>query len=468
MLYGGAISSSQYEGGFQDKGLDSQDCRPYLVRKDNATVSTRLLTQDVIDRAKDNEGYYPFRKGVEGYYHIDEDIELLKELGIDIYRFSISWSRLYPKGDELEPNQKGIEYYTKVFKKLKEANIKVFLTLNHYAIPLYLIEHYNGWQNRQMITFYQRLVTTIFTNWSEYIDYYVPFNEINAAYFSPYNGIGLIKDQEYDLNKIFQGLHHQFIASALTIKLAKEYKIKAKAGCMVAGFCYYGLTSDPIDQLKALQDEQLHQWFYLDVLAKGYYPNYIKRFFKDNNINIEIKDEDLTLLKDNTCDFISFSYYASNVATNKEAKQTAGNLVVTTKNPYLKASQWGWQIDPVGLRIMLHKIYDRYNLPIFIAENGLGAKDELIDGKVHDEYRIEYLKAHFKEIDECLKDGIDLLGYFLWGVIDIVSAGSCEMTKRYGVIYVDSDNLGNGTYNRYKKDSFYWYQEYIKSKRLQQ
>lgn len=237
---------------------------------------------------------------------------------------------------------------------------------------------------------------------------------------------------------------------------------------MVACFCYYPLTSTPEDNLKAVRDEEIHQWFAIDILANGHYPSYMDRFFRENDIHLTVTEEDSELLKKYTCDFVSFSYYSSSIATCKEdGQQTAGNLVVSTKNPHLKASDWGWQIDPVGLRIMLNKMYDRTQKPVFICENGLGAHDIMEDGLIHDPYRIDYLEQHFKQIDEAIDDGVDIIGYIMWGVIDIVSAGSCEMEKRYGVVYVDANNLGQGTYKRYKKDSFKWYHDFIENKHKQ-
>ncbi|MBX9163834.1 family 1 glycosylhydrolase [Coprobacillus sp. K06] len=471
ILWGGATASSQYEGGYKEggKGLDTQDCRPYLKRTSDATTSTRLLTQDIIDEAKKCEGIgqYPFRQGSDGYHHIDEDIALLKELGIDIYRFSISWARLYPHGDEETPNEEGIRFYDHIFKEVHKAGMKIFLTMNHYAVPLYLVEHYGGWTNRKLIEFYERFATVVFENWGEYIDYFLPFNEINAGYFSPYNGVKE-KDQPYNQTLVFQSLHHQFVASAKTIKIAKKLSPKSQSGCMVACFCYYPLTSTPEDNLKAVRDEEIHQWFAVDILANGHYPSYMDRFFRENDIHLTVTEEDSELLKKYTCDFVSFSYYSSSIATCKEdGQQTAGNLVVSTKNPHLKASDWGWQIDPVGLRIMLNKMYDRTQKPVFICENGLGAHDIMEDGLIHDPYRIDYLEQHFKQIDEAIDDGVDVIGYIMWGVIDIVSAGSCEMEKRYGVVYVDANNLGQGTYKRYKKDSFKWYHDFIENKHKQ-
>lgn len=467
-FWGGATAASQYEGGFAEKkGMDTQDCRPYLPRSNNATVQTRLLSQQTIDEAKKNNDqiYYPFRVGTKGYEHLEEDLNLLKELGIQIYRFSLSWTRLFPKGIEEEPDKDGVRYYDQIFEFCKKNKIKIFLTMNHYAVPLYLVEQYGGWTNRLMIQYYLNLAEFVFKRWGEYVDYWLPFNEINAGYFSPYNGTGLVKpeDRAYSNQKVFESLHHQFIANAKTIQLAKKLKVRGQFGAMISCFCYYPLTSKPEDNFKLVKEEQINQWFCSDVLMKGQYPYYMESFFEKNNVDLKITENDKQLLREFPCDFISFSYYSSSIVTTEEAEKTAGNLVVTTKNPYLKASEWGWQIDAVGLRTTLNKVYDRYNCPVIISENGFGAKDVFDNKQVHDSYRIDYFDSHFKEIIKAKKeDRVDVRAYIAWGIIDIVSAGSCEMDKRYGVIYVDGDNEGNGTYHRYKKDSFYWYQEFIK------
>lgn len=465
--WGGATAASQYEGGYVNgKGMDTQDCRPYLPRTSNATVQTRLLTKEVIREAKnlDSKNYYPFRKGTQGYERGLEDIDLVSELGLNLYRFSISWSRLFPTGFEETPNQNGVEYYDKLFKRLKEKNIKIFLTMNHYAVPLALVEKIGGWKNRKMVDYYLHFAEFVMKKWGSYVDFWLPFNEINAGFFSPYNGTGLIKptNEEYAAQDVFQSLHFQFVANAKTIKLGRELGVHGKFGAMVSCFCYYPLTPKPEDNLKLVKDEQVNQWFCSDVLMKGKYPYYMESYFRDHNVKLDMTEEDSTVLRNYSCDYISFSYYSSSIISTEEGEKTAGNLVVTTKNPYLKASEWGWQIDAVGLRTTLNKIYDRYDKPVLIAENGFGAKDTLENGRVHDQYRIDYMSEHFDEIRKAIEiDKVDVRAYIAWGIIDIVSAGSCEMDKRYGVVYVDADNNGNGSYNRYKKDSFYWYKDFI-------
>ena len=470
LLWGGATASSQYEGAWNvgGKGLDTQDCRPYVPRTEVATTATRLLTPSTIARAKadalTDSGNYPFRRGSRGYEHLEEDIALLKELGLDIYRFSISWARLFPNGDEAEPNPEGLAYYDRVFAAVKAAGMKTFLTLTHYAMPLHLVEAYGGWTDRTLIDLYVRYARVVFERWGDQIDYYLPFNEINAGYFSPWNGVGLPKPEDgpYDQSLVFTSLHHQFVASARVIQMQREVAPAAQSGCMVAYFCYYPFTCSPEDNLKCTLDENVNQWYAVDVLARGYHPEYMDRFWAEHGVSVDVLDEDRVLFAQNTCDFVSFSYYTSSVVTTQEGEQTAGNLVVTTRNPYLKASEWGWQIDPVGLRNALNRTWDRCRKPVMVCECGFGARDLVEeDGSIHDAYRIAYLRDHFEQIEEAVADGVDCLGFILWGVIDIVSAGSCEMGKRYGCVYVDADDEGNGTYARSKKDSFAWYHDFI-------
>ena len=473
LLWGGATASSQYEGGFRagGKGLDTQDVRPWKPRTSNATCETRLLTAQAVKAAKRDleagQGNYPFTRGTEGFSHLQEDIDLLRELGIDIYRFSISWARLFPEGDETEPNPEGLAYYDRVFEAVKAAGMKTFLTLTHYAVPLHLVEAYGGWTNRRLIDLYERYARVVFEHWGQMIDYYLPFNEINAGYFSPWNGVGLLKPEDgpYDQSQVFSSLHHQFVASARAIRAQRQICPEAQSGCMVAAFCYYPYSCSPKDNWVKFHDEQVNVWYPVDVLANGIQPYYMGAFYRDHHITVDIRDEDLELFAKYSCDFVSFSYYSSSVlAAEGNGEQTAGNLVCSLKNPYLEASEWGWQIDPEGLRTQLNAFYDRTHKPVFVSECGFGARDTVeADGQIHDPYRIQYLKRHFEQILLAQQDGVDVLGFILWGVIDIVSAGSCEMSKRYGVVYVDADDAGQGTYRRLKKDSFAWYQRYIQS-----
>ena len=470
-LWGGAFSASQAEGAWNKdgKGIDTQDLRYFdtlWTREERDKNRNINMTSKIFEKAlKDTDDkHYPFRWGIDFYENYKNDLDLFQELGLKIFRTSISWSRIFPNGDDKEPNEAGINFYLNLFKECQKRNIKVFATILHYNIPVNLITKYGGWKNRKLIDLYVRYAKTLFEKLGNYVDFWLPFNEINCSKFNPYNGCALIKDQEKDYEQaIFQCTHHQFIANALAIKTGREILPNAKFGGMIARFTTYPATCNPNDVMQKILDENYKNYFYTDVMARGKYPSYTKRMFEEKNISIKILPEDKKILTGNTVDFLSFSYYMSMVSsTDSTLEKTSGNLVSGNKNPYLKASEWGWQIDPIGLRISLNDMYDRYQLPIFIAENGIGAKDILTeDKKIHDEYRIEYLREHINQMSEAIHDGVELLGYTMWGIIDIVSCGTIEMSKRYGVIYVDRNEEGNGTNLRYKKDSFYWYKECI-------
>lgn len=471
-LLGGAIACSQADGGFQEggKGVSTQDLRyldpSWTPEQIEDKHQNNPFSQEEFDQALKDQGtkYYPLRRGIDFYHHYKEDIKMLAEMGLQIFRTSICWSRIFPNGDDQEPNEEGIKYYRDMFTECKKYGIKVFATMIHYDIPVNLVKKYGGWKNRKIISFFEKYVTVLYKRLGDLVDYWLPFNEINAAKFSPWDGVCLIPGTEKNMDQeIFQCLHHQFLCSARAVQLGRELVPGKLVGGMIARFTTYPATSKPEDNLQAIQDDQYSNWFYLDVLARGYYPEYMKRYFDKINVHIHFEPGDKELLKDGTVGFVSFSYYFSQVSTNDDNwEQTAGNLIMTKKNPYLKESEWGWQIDPIGLRFTLNQIYDRYHLPIIVAENGIGAHDELTsDHKVHDDYRIAYLSAHIDQLDEAVKDGVNLIAYTMWGIIDIVSCGPLTMDKRYGVIYVDLDNGGKGTGKRYKKDSFYWYKNRI-------
>ena len=471
-LWGGATAAHQVEGGWNEggKGLDTQECRPQnpmLTSAEKFELKNKTMTFKKFEDAINckTASVYPFRYGSDHYHRYKEDIALFAEMGMKIYRMSIAWARIYPNGDDSKPNEEGLKFYKDIFNECHKHKIKVMVTMLHYAIPVNLVKKYGGWKNRKVIDFYLKYAKTLFDNFKDDVDYWLPFNEINAGRFMCYNGIALIPESTDNYNQtVFQCLHHQFVANALTVKLAHEMIPESKVGCMIARFCHYGATCNPKDQLALLHDEQYTNWFYTDVMVRGEYPKYMDRYFEENNIHLNIEDEDYQILKENTVDYISFSYYFTQVSTFDESwEKTDGNLVIAAKNPYLETSEWGWQKDATGLRITLNQLYDRYNKPLFVAENGLGAKDIVENGQVHDPYRIEYLKDHIKAMKDAIEDGVDLIGYTMWGIIDLVSSGTMEMSKRYGVIYVDADDEGHGTYDRLKKDSFYWYKKCIAS-----
>ncbi|MFC4319988.1 6-phospho-beta-glucosidase [Litchfieldia salsa] len=451
-LWGGAVAANQLEGAYQEdgKGLSTADISP------NGIMSPPDFSM---------EQFNLYHNAIDFYHTYKEDIALFAEMGFKAFRFSISWPRIFPNGDELEPNEKGLQFYENVVDELKKYNIEPVITISHYEMPLGLVKNYGGWKNRKLVEFYERLAKTIFTRFKDKVKYYMTFNEINVLLHAPFTGGGLLfEDGQKNEQDIYQAAHHQFVASALAVKAGHEINPNSQIGCMIASMITYPYTSKPEDMFAALSQDR-KTLFFSDVQSRGYYPTYMINYFKEHNINIEMADGDTDLLQNNTVDYIGFSYYMSFVASTAPEHNdatTAGNLLAGVKNPYLEASEWGWQIDPVGLRTVCNQLYDRYQKPLFIVENGLGAVDKVEeDGSIQDDYRINYLDAHIKEMKNAIGDGVEIMGYTSWGPIDLVSASTAELKKRYGFIYVDLDSEGKGTNKRFKKKSFDWYKNVI-------
>lgn len=461
-LWGGATAANQYEGAYNldGKGLSVQDVTPKGGLPAKPGDRNPLIT----------EGPTPYNlklEGIDFYHRYKEDVALFAEMGFKVYRTSIAWSRIFPNGDELEPNEAGLQFYDNLFDELAKYGIEPLITLSHYETPLHLARQYNGWANRDLIGFYERYVRTVFTRYKDKVKYWLTFNEINSVLHAPFMSGGIATPAE-ELSKqdLYQAVHHELVASALATKIGHEINPDFKIGCMVLAMPAYPMTPKPEDVLAAREFEN-QNYLFSDIHARGKYPAYINRFFKENGIEIQFAPGDKELLAENTVDFISFSYYMSVVAAHDPENYSSGrgNLLGDILNPHLASSEWGWQIDPVGLRLVLNSFYDRYQLPLFIVENGLGAKDVLVDGPtgptVEDDYRIDYLKQHLQQVGEALEDGVELLGYTTWGCIDLVSASTAELSKRYGFIYVDRNDDGSGSLARYKKKSFDWYKEVI-------
>ena len=468
-LWGGATAANQFEGGWLEDGKGASV--PDHIR--GGTVSTPRLW----DKEIDENIYYPSHEATDFYHHYKEDIALYGEMGFKCYRMSINWARIYPTGMEETPNQKGLDFYHNVFAECKKYNIEPLVTISHYELPWGLSEKYNGWAGREVIDCYVRYAKTLFTEFKDEVTLWLTFNEINigANSFGRIMSLGMQGDDHAPMFKMnetdeekserFTALHHQFVASALAVQAGHEINPDNKIGCMIAGSMTYPFTCNPLDVKDAQNKMNMSNWFCGDVQVRGHYPYYAKRFFKDNNIVVKMEEGDEDILKKGTVDFYSFSYYMSSCASvDPDALKSAGNMFTGIKNPYLKASDWGWQIDPEGLRIYLNEVYGRYEVPLMIVENGLGANDERSeDGKFHDDYRINYLRDHIKAMEQAVEDGVDLMGYTMWGCTDLVSASTGEMKKRYGFVYVDRDNDGNGDMHRERKDSFYWYKKVCES-----
>ena len=454
-LWGGAVAANQCEGAYDEdgKGWSTQDLAPKGV----VGAITDHPTEDNLKL-----------KGIDFYHRYREDIAMLAEMGFSVFRFSIAWSRIFPNGDEETPNEAGLAFYDQLIDECRRHGMEPLVTLSHYETPYHLAKTYDGWCSRKMIDFFKRYVNTVMKRYKGKVHYWLTFNEINSILHNPYLSGGILTPKE-QLSKsdLYQAIHHELVASALVTKMAHEIDPDNKVGGMVIGIPSYPLTPNPDDVIANMEQDR-HNLYFTDVQARGAYPKYLNRYFKENGIQIQMEEGDEEILK-NSVDFISFSYYMSTCgcADPDAHPQAAGNIIPGVANPYLRSSQWGWQIDPKGLRYLLNQFYDRYQKPLFIVENGLGARDELIekDGvlTVEDDYRIEYMREHLLQVEEAIEDGVEVLGYTSWGCIDLVSASTAQMSKRYGFIYVDRNDDGSGTMARYRKKSFYWYRDVIAS-----
>ena len=467
-LWGGATAANQLEGAYNEggKGLSIFDMVQFVPKEERANeiemdIKSKKELEDLLaGTVGDN---FPKRRGIDFYHRYKEDIALFAEMGFKTFRMSISWPRIFPNGDETEPNEEGLAFYDKVFDELLKYGIEPLVTLSHYEIPLALVQKYNGWADRRVVEFFVHYAETVFDRYKGKVKYWLTFNEINVSTMSPYIGSGVLIDEvENKEETVYQALHHQFVASARAVKACHEMIPDAMIGCMLARMEVYPETCSPDDVLEALKEDQMNL-FFTDVQVRGYYPSYMLSYFEENDIKLNMLPGDEEILLQHTVDYLSFSYYMSMVASGAPGKQKEkGNFFSGVKNPYLESSDWGWQIDPKGLRITLKKMYDRYQVPLFIVENGLGAYDKVEeDGSINDDYRIDYMRAHIEQMNEAIKEGVDLIGYTSWGCIDLISASTSEMSKRYGFIYVDQDDYGNGTLERSKKKSFDWYKQVI-------
>ncbi|CCK00727.1 6-phospho-beta-glucosidase [Cronobacter malonaticus] len=449
-LWGGAVAANQVEGAYltDGKGLSTSDVQP------------EGILGPVVERVPGDSGIKDV--AIDFYHRYPDDIALFAEMGFSCLRVSIGWTRIFPNGDEQEPNEAGLAFYDKLFDELAAHNITPLVTLSHYEMPWGLVTQYGGWGNRETIGFFERYARTVFTRYRNKVKLWLTFNEINMSLHAPMTGVGL--PEESTQAQIYQAIHHQLVASALAVKACHEIIPDAKIGNMLLGGLMYPLTCKPDDVFAALQENRTWQ-FFGDIQCRGAYPGYMLRYFRDNGISLTITEEDRAALR-STVDFISFSYYMTGCVTTDEAlnQQARGNILNMVPNPHLQSSEWGWQIDPVGLRTLLNVLWDRYQKPLFIVENGLGAKDRVEeDGTINDDYRINYLNDHLVQVREAIEDGVEVMGYTSWGPIDLVSASKAELSKRYGFIYVDRHDDGSGTLARSRKKSFYWYKDVIAS-----
>lgn len=461
-LWGGAIAANQSEGAWNVGGKGPSVADVEILPEEYSRLNVVGFSHNKADiefALQDQAGFYPRRSAIDFYHTYKEDLALMKEMGFTCFRTSINWPRIFPNGDEASPNEEGLRFYDDLFDEIRKNGMEPVITLSHYEMPVYLVTHYNGWHNKKVIDYFLNYCKTVFTRYKDKVKYWIPFNQINClGGWGEFSSLGMLKG-EYDNWKeaTYQAVHNQFVASAFANKIGHEINPDMKVGLMLGADTLYPATCTPEDVFLNMQQMQMMDYFYSDVLLQGEYPGYALRFFKDNDIQINSTPEEIAAIAENRADFLSFSYYYTRLSD-------INSPGIMQKNPHIKPSSWGWGSDPLGFRYTLNELWSRYHTPMFIAENGLGCLDVLENDKtVHDQYRIEYLEENIRAMKEAIKDGAEVFGYASWGPIDIVSCSQGEMSKRYGYIYVDLDDRGKGTGKRYRKDSFYWYQNVIRT-----
>lgn len=464
-LWGGAVAACQCEGAYDvdGRGLSTSDIHVYNKHLNRACIEKEGggKLEDIKRKIADTEGYYPKRYGIDFYHTFKSDLALMKELGLKAFRTSISWSRIFPNGDELIPNEKGLKFYDELINEIIKNGMEPIITMSHYDIPLHLVTEYGGFGNKKMIEFFVRYGEVLLNRFKGKVKYWIVCNQINLLPTVQFGSLGIYDDQAENMEELmYQAVHNQFVAGAKVVELARKIDPNAKMGTMVADGTLYPATCRPNDVVLAMKKNRM-QYYFTDVQLKGEYPIFALRYFNENNIDLKIEEGDLDLLRNNTMDYLAISYYHSSIVdSTKDTMEPFKNSL----NPNLEPTPWEWRMDPLGFYNSLSQYWDRYEKPLMIAENGFGALDVVEeDGSIHDPYRIDFLKKHIEQLKECILDGVDIIAYLSWGPIDIVSSSSAEMSKRYGYVYVDIDDLGKGTRKRSKKDSFYWYKQVIES-----
>lgn len=467
-LWGGAVAACQVEGEYlkDGRGLSTSDIHMYdqnLDRLHYGLEGGGTLAY-IKAAAKDTEGYYPKRHGIDFYNTYPEDLKLMAEMGFTCFRSSFSWSRIFPNGDELEPNEEGLKFYDRFIDELLKYGMEPIMTISHYDMPLHLVTEYGGFGNRKVIDFFVRYAKVLMERYHDKVTYWIVANQINLIPIVRFGLLGIYDDQvpEEKMDQLmYQAVHNLFVACAKTTELARTIDPAMQMGIMLADGTNYPATCHPEDVALTMKRNRLQNYYFTDIAFRGEYPTYILRYFQEQNIKIEMEPEDEKLLKENTMDFLAMSYYSSSVIDHKKNEYKAFDM---SQNPYLEPTPWEWRMDPLGFYNALSQNWDRYQKPIIVAENGLGALDEIqADGSIQDDYRIDYIRKHIEAMKMAVLDGVDILAYCWWGPIDIVSSSTAEMSKRYGLIHVDLDDLGQGSAKRTRKKSFSWYQKVIAS-----
>ncbi len=463
-LWGGAVAAHQLEGAY-DKGGKGISIADVMTAGANGT--DREITKGIL-----KDRYYPNHEAIDFYTRYPEDIRLFAEMGFKCFRTSIAWTRIFPNGDESEPNEEGLQFYDNLFDELLKYKIEPVITLSHFEMPYHLVENYGGWRDRRLIEFFVKFAETVMKRYKDKVKYWMTFNEINNQSsvqnaWGGWTNSGILYEKEEDIQTVLQqAVHYEMVASAKAVKIGHEINPEFQIGCMLAMVPFYPRTCSPQDEIAAQIAMEHRLYYYGDLHVFGEYPAYMEAFRRENHICLDITEDDKQSLREGCVDYIGISYYMSGAISSVPVEDSvkAAEGIYLARNPYVQKSDWGWQIDPQGLRYSLNLLHQRYHKPIFIVENGFGAYDKLEHGEIHDSYRVDYLRKHIEEMNKAMVlDGVPVLGYTPWGCIDLISAGTGEMEKRYGFIYVDKDNQGTGTLNRIRKDSFEWYRKVIES-----
>ncbi len=464
-LWGGAVAACQIEGAatIDGRGLSTSDIHLYDKNIDRKNIEKEGggTLEEIRKAIDDKYGYYPKRHGIDFYHTYKDDLKLLKGMGFKCFRTSFSWSRIFPKGDELTPNEKGLEFYDRLIDEILANNMEPIITISHYDIPIHIVTKYGGFANRKVIDFFVRYSEVLLKRYRRKVKYWIVCNQVNLVPIVQFGSLGIYEGQSENMEELmYQAVHNQFVAGAKVVEIAKKICPEAKMGTMLADCTFYPATCKPDDIVLTMKRNRM-QYYFSDVQLRGEYPQYALRYFYENNIDIKVYEDDLALLKNNCMDFLAISYYYSRIIDSTIHTMNPNDA---GQNPYLEPTEWEWRMDPLGFYNCMSQYWDRYQVPMMIAENGLGAIDKFEDdGSIKDIYRIEFYREHIKQMKELIKDGVDLFAYCAWGPIDLVSSSSAEMSKRYGFIHVDLDDLGNGTGLRRKKDSYFWYKKVIES-----
>lgn len=463
-LWGGASAACQMEGAYLEdgKGMTVSDIQMYTKNQDRTVLKKEGggTLSAIKELANDTTNLFPKRWGNDFYHRYKEDLALLKEMGLQCYRTSIAWARIFPNGDDQEPNQKGLEFYDNLINEIIRNGMEPIITISHYEMPLNLVFKYGGFNNKKLISLYMKYATLVLNRYAGKVKYWIPFNQINLFYPCGFKSTGIVDQEDGStLEKYYQAAHNQFVCCALLKKHAKENNLDVSIGTMVSDRILYPKTCNPEDMVLTQRRNRM-QYFFPDVQIFGSYPEYALHYFDENKIDIKATNDEIELIKNNTMDFLSFSHYATRVINHETCTMDSQKF---EQNPYLKPTPWEWRMDPLGFYHNINEYTDRYHCPLIIGENGFGAVDTIEDGFIHDDYRINYFQQYIDAMKQSVIEGANIIAYCAWSPIDMISSSTSEMSKRYGFIYVDLDDFGKGTNNRIKKDSFYWYQKVIQS-----